>query len=213
MKLINSKNNKISHFFTYLKPNQYICRWSPYRSTMRFHTSTRSLLHLKPKFSTARFPANSLSSFSDQTIAFRHQPSPSQGSSLRSLHRAILGCANPCPLIAPLTLISLFRWGAPWMTSFFVFSGRLLLLAVHHPDPLAPAGPRTPRQIWTLVLCRPLATSPLSWSSRSTLRQIWQHGPCPDEPLAWRPPSSTKRPASGFLSRVSACRASKLVHC
>ena len=60
-----------------------------------FRANTRSPADRTPKFSTARFPANSSASFSGQTVAFRRQPPPPQGRSRRPLHRSVSRLSNP----------------------------------------------------------------------------------------------------------------------
>ena len=90
-----------------------------------FWAATRSPADRTPKFSTARFPANSSASFSGQTVAFQRQPPPPQGRSRRPLHRSVSLLSNPLLFDRfPFVFLSPTRYPANF-TMVFSVSGHL----------------------------------------------------------------------------------------
>jgi hypothetical protein len=90
---------KIPHFFHRLKTWTYIHVDNPLDATLTkvqpiFVTAVPSLADLKPKFEKGWFSANSLVSFSGQTIASRHQLPPPWVSPHRSIHHSVLLFSN-----------------------------------------------------------------------------------------------------------------------
>ena len=96
-----------------------------------FRAATRSPADRTPKFSTARFPANSSASFSGHLVRSRRQPPPLEGSPLRPLRRRVFRFSTPCPFDAFPNFVFSFPASSSMDIMFIVFSG-LLATRRHH---------------------------------------------------------------------------------